>query len=94
MNQDLRSRIDSMYGRDKMMAWIFVVLLWLTIGFVYFAIDEFITSSALRVVVTIGAVLLLVFNTAAIYAMVKHYGEDKDHIYGLDIRHLDESRRL
>lgn len=92
MNQDLRSRIDSMYDRDKMMAWVFVVLLWLTIGFVYFAIDQFITSNTLRAVVAIGALLLVVFNTAAIYAMVKHYGEDKEHIYGLDIRHLDESR--
>jgi hypothetical protein len=92
MQQDLRSRIDSMFGRDKMMAWIFVVLLWITIGFVYFAIDQFITDGALRAVVALGALLLLVFNTAAIYAMVKHYGEDKDHIYGLDIRHLDESR--
>jgi hypothetical protein len=92
MSQQLRSRIDAMFGRDKMMAWIFVVLLWITIAFVYFAIDQFITDSALRAVVTIGAFLLLVFNTAAILAMVRHYSEDKDHIYSLDIRHLDESR--
>ena len=25
-------------------------------------------------------------------AMVKHYKEDKDFIYGLDIKHLDEMR--
>jgi hypothetical protein len=24
--------------------------------------------------------------------MIRHYEEDKDHIYGLDIRHLDENR--
>jgi fatty acid desaturase len=92
MNQDLRARIDAMFSRDKMMAWIFVILLWITIGFVYFAIDQFITSGTLRVVIALGAVLLLIFNTAAIFAMVQHYGEDREHIYGLDIRHLDESR--
>ena len=74
------------------MAWIFVVLLWVTIGFVYFATDQFITDSTLRVVLTIGALLILIFNTASMLAMIKHYQDDRDHIYGLDIKHLDENR--
>ncbi len=32
---------------------------------------------------------MLVYNTASIGAMVKHYGEDKDFIYTVDLRHLD-----
>lgn len=38
-----------------------------------------------------GAVVLL-FNTAAIVAMLRHYREDRDFIYGLDIKFLDEAR--
>ena len=75
------------------MAWIFVVLLWITIGFVYFAIDPLITDATLRVVLIIGALLILIFNTASMLAMIKHYQADRDHIYGLDIKHLDENRR-
>ena len=33
--------------------------------------------------------LVLLFNAAAIYAMVKHYCEDRTHIYGLDLHYLD-----
>lgn len=91
-DQSLRSRIDMMLARDRAMAWIFVVLLWITIGFVYFATDHFITDGALRVVLTIGALLILIFNTASMLAMIKHYQDDRDHIYGLDIKHLDENR--
>jgi hypothetical protein len=35
----------------------------------------------------------LIFNTASIAAMVKHYEEDKEFIYGLDIKHLDEAKK-
>ncbi len=36
---------------------------------------------------------MLVYNTAAMVAMVRHYGEDKENIYSIDIRHLDENRQ-
>jgi fatty acid desaturase len=92
MNQHLRSRIDSMFSQDKIMAWIFVVLLWISIVFVYFAIIGFVEDGAMRIVLSIGALLVLVFNTASMLAMIRHYGHDKDHIYGLDIKHMDENR--
>jgi hypothetical protein len=31
----------------------------------------------------------MLFNAAAIWAMLKHYGEDKAHIYGLDLHYQD-----
>ncbi len=92
IDQALRSRIDAMLSRDRIMAWIFVVLLWITIGFVYLATDQFITDWTLRAVLIIGALLILIFNTASMLAMIKHYQADRDHIYGLDIKHLDENR--
>jgi hypothetical protein len=91
-DQSLRSRIDAMLARDRAMAWICIVLLWITIAFVYFATDQFITDGTLRAVLIIGALLILIFNTASMLAMIKHYKEDRDHIYGLDIKHLDENR--
>jgi hypothetical protein len=38
-----------------------------------------------------GAVIL-VLNTAAIIAMLRHYREDRDFMYGLDIKFLDAAR--
>ena len=34
----------------------------------------------------------LLFNTAAILAMLRHYREDRDFMYGLDLKFLDASR--
>ncbi len=35
----------------------------------------------------------LIFNTASIFAMLSHYAEDKENIYGLDIHYLDAAKR-
>lgn len=40
----------------------------------------------------LSAAVVLIFNTAAIVAMVRHYQSDKDFIYGLDIKHTDANR--
>jgi hypothetical protein len=36
--------------------------------------------------------VILVFNTAAIMAMLRHYREDRDFMYGLDIKFMDAAR--
>lgn len=93
MDGNLRMRIDRMFGYDRLFAWIMVVLLWLTTLYVVFAVDHFVTDSTLSAVLYISALAVLIFNTASIFAMVAHYRNDKDHIYELDIRHLDAQRR-
>ena len=40
----------------------------------------------------IGGAVILLFNTAAIMAMLRHYREDRDFMYGLDIQFLDAAR--
>jgi hypothetical protein len=92
MEHAFRKRIERMFNRDRRMAQIALLLLWITIGYVYFAVTSQTTDSSVRIALTIGAGGVLVFNSASILAMIRHYKEDKDHIYGLDIRHLDENR--
>lgn len=89
---DLNQRIEAMYKRDVLIAWAFVIGLWLAVIFVMLATWNLAPPGAWRVVLLIGGAAVLVFNTAAIGAMVKHYKEDKQFIYGLDIKHLDEMR--
>jgi hypothetical protein len=88
----LQRRIDAMFARDRIWAFGFVIALWLVVGLVLFGVNPYIASEAIRYVSWISALILLVFNTASITAMVGHYSHDKDHIYGLDIRHLDAGR--
>src|SRR5690242_17588692 len=92
MADDLQSRIDAMYSRDRIFAWGFVVALWITVLFVLIAVQTYITDSEITLVCWIAAAALLLFNTTSIWAMVRHYGHDKGHIYGTDIKHLDAGR--
>ena len=92
MADDLQSRIDAMYNKDKYFAWAFVVALWITVLFVLIAVQSYIADSDITVVCWIAAAVLLLFNTTSIGAMVRHYGHDKSHIYAIDIKHLDAGR--
>ncbi|MCL5975524.1 MAG: hypothetical protein M1270_06850 [Gammaproteobacteria bacterium] len=74
------------------MAWSDIVLLWLAIGFVLISILSIVEDPFIRVVMIISSALLVIFNTASVAAMTKHYAEDKNFIYELDIKHLDENR--
>jgi len=86
---ELDGRIETMYRRDRLWAWALVLFLWITILAVLIFSWPYIPDGAIRVVVIIGAAAVLLFNTASIAAMLKHYAEDKEFIYGLDLKALD-----
>lgn len=92
MAQDMQSRIESMFRRDRLFAYGFVVALWATLLFVYFSVNGYIEDGLARVVLAVAGLLVGIFNTAAIVAMISHYAHDKRFIYELDIKHLDAHR--
>jgi hypothetical protein len=91
-NAELNQRIEAMYRRDVRAAWAFIVVLWLSVGFVAIATWPMAPDTGSRILLLAAGAAVLIFNTASIGAMVKHYAEDKHFIYGLDIRYLDEMR--
>lgn len=90
---DLGQRIEAMHKRDVRVAWAFVLGLWFAIIFVALATWNLAPAGEARVMLLIAGAVILVFNTAAILAMLRHYREDRDFMYGLDIRFLDEARQ-
>jgi hypothetical protein len=89
---DLSQRIEAMHKRDVLIAWAFVIGLWLAVIFVALATWNLAPSSGARILLLIAGAVILLFNTAAITAMLRHYREDRDFMYGLDIKFLDEAR--
>jgi len=89
---DLKQRIDALYRSDVRGSVLLIVALWVTVLFVLIMTWPIIPDQGIKVVVAIAAAAVLIFNTAAIIAMVRHYQEDKEFIYGLDIKHADASR--
>lgn len=81
-----------MHRRDVQIAWAFVIGLWLSVIFVALATWSLAPTSGARTLLMTGGAIVLLFNTAAIMAMLRHYREDRDFIYGLDIKFLDEAR--
>ena len=86
-------RIDRMHGRDRLGALAFVVALWVVLIFVIVSIWRYIADPGIATILLIAGGLVLLFNTASIAAMLRHYSHDKHFIYGLDLKHLDEMRR-
>lgn len=89
---DLNQRIEAMHKRDVLVAWAFVIGLWFAVVFVALATWSLAPTGSARTLLLIGGAIVLVFNTAAIVAMLRHYREDRDFMYGLDIKFLDEAR--
>jgi acyl-coenzyme A thioesterase PaaI-like protein len=81
-----------MHRRDMTVAWAFVIGLWLAVIFVAIATWSIAPDAGARTLLMVGGVIVLVLNTAAILAMLRHYREDRDFMYGLDIRFLDAAR--
>lgn len=81
-----------MHRRDVAVAWAFVIGLWLSVIFVALATWNLAPDGLARLMLLGAGAVVLVFNTAAILAMLRHYREDRDFIYGLDIKFLDETR--
>ena len=93
MADNLQPRIDSMYRSDRIWAIGFVVVLWLTFLFVLLAVRGYINDPNIEIAAWIALAAVLLFNTASITALVRHHGHDKERIYSIDIRHLDEMAR-
>lgn len=93
MPEEMQARITKMFQGDKAFAFGFVVVLWCVVLFVFWRVLGTIGSGTIANVLLVAGALVLVFNTAAILAMVKQYSNERDFIYGLDIRHLDEMKR-
>ena len=90
---DLERRIRAMHRGDVAVAWAFVLGLWFAIIFVAWYTWGLAPSPMARWVLLVAGAVVLLFNTAAILAMLRHYREDRDFMYGLDIKFLDAARQ-
>jgi uncharacterized membrane protein YeiB len=86
-------RVQSMFSGDRIWAFGSVIVLWAVYGFVFWGLMQTAPDDGVLQALAISGGLVLLFNSASIIAMIKHYSEDKEHIYGLDIHYLDEMKK-
>jgi hypothetical protein len=68
-------------------------VLWATLIYTYAVVPHGFLGSSIGLVLLIAAALLLLFNASSVMAMLSHYREDRDHIYGQDLHNLDLNRQ-
>jgi Co/Zn/Cd efflux system component len=86
-----------MYRRDKLAAYISIVAVWVVYAFVFWRMADQFAASGVTLLMLVLGTLVLLLNTAAVVALIRHYQEDKAAIYGTDIYYLDRiaaDRRL
>jgi ABC-type polysaccharide/polyol phosphate export permease len=86
-------RIERMHRGDRLWAIVAILVLWLTVLFVFYEILDDAGSGAIIAALVISGGMVLLFNSASIVALLKHYSDDKRHLYGLDLYYLDEMKR-
>jgi hypothetical protein len=87
-------RVHKMFSGDRRWAFAAVLTLWATYAFVFWQLFAGATADQQVIqALAISGGLVLLFNTASILAMISHYADDKEHIYGLDIHYLDEMKK-
>ncbi len=82
-------RIAKMFGGDRIWSVVAVIALWALYAFVFYEVKDFTATPEVFWALAVSAALVLVFNTAAIVAMIAHLGHERDEIYGLDLHYLD-----
>jgi hypothetical protein len=90
--QDLEPRIDRMYRRDRLISVLLVAILVATLATVFAEMSAWIDDTGVRALLAAAGLALVLFNTASIWAMLRHNRADKRYIYTLDLKHLDEYR--
>ena len=86
-------RIASMFTQDSLWASGLLAVLWLLYAFVFYEVWPNTVEGNVDLALAISGGCVLLFNAASIVAMIKHYSEDKEHIYGLDLHYLDIMQR-
>jgi hypothetical protein len=87
------ARISSMFSQDCLWASGLLAVLWLLYAFVFYEVWPNTGEGNVDLALAISGGCVLLFNAASIVAMIKHYSEDKEHIYGLDLHYLDIMQR-
>ncbi|MGD9988101.1 hypothetical protein [Pseudonocardia sp.] len=78
--------------RDRILAITFTVLMWVVLVFVFFAATAVAPTPAITVVLAVATLLLGVFNTASLLALLTRYAANRELIYRPDVVHLDQLR--
>jgi membrane protein YdbS with pleckstrin-like domain len=95
----LESRIAVQARRDRVLAITFTLLMWLVLAFLFVTASAVAPHPSIIAVLAVATLLLGLFNTASVLALLRRYAENRELIYRpdvliLDRLHAERERRL
>jgi hypothetical protein len=90
----MQERIDSMLKRDIAVGVFFASTMWLTLLFVFLVTARIVEDRAVMLVMLAAALVLGVFNTLSLMSLISRYRNERQHVYGEDIAHLDAIKAI
>ena len=81
-----------MLKRDVAVGVVFAGAMWLTLLFVFFVTARVVDDTMVILVLGASAVVLGLFNTLSLLSLISRYRDERQHVYGEDIAHLDSNR--
>jgi hypothetical protein len=91
-NPQADPRIAKKFAGDRNWSFVAVGVLWALYAFVFYEVKDYVDQQVAWTLAVFGGLVLL-FNTAAILAMVAHLSEERDEIYGLDLHYVDLAKK-
>ena len=85
----MQERIDPMLKRDIAVGVFFASAMWLTLLFVYLVTARVVEDRMVTFVMLAAALALGVLNTLSLMSLISRYRNEREHVYGEDILHLD-----
>lgn len=92
MPPSLDSRIAVLARRDRILAIAFTLLMWLVLVFLFVTASAVAPDPAIVVVLAVATLLLGLFNTASVLALLRCYAERRSLIYRPDVLRFDAMR--
>jgi membrane protein YdbS with pleckstrin-like domain len=88
----LDSRIAVLARRDRILAITFTLLMWVVLVFLFVTASAVAPDPAIIVVLAVATLLLGMFNTASVLALLRRYAGSRELIYRPDVLNLDLMR--
>jgi hypothetical protein len=88
----LESRIAVLARRDRVLAITFTLLMWLVLVFLFVTASAVAPHPSIVVVLAVATLLLGLFNTASVLALLRCYAESRELIYRPDVLRLELMR--
>jgi hypothetical protein len=91
--RQLDPRIGRLFSGDRFWSLASLILLWMLYSFVFLKMLPFADTPEVYWLLVAGGAMVLLFNTAAVIAMIAHLSEAREEVYGLDLHYLDAAEK-